>query len=141
MHCGGDRLGAAGAGTVGLHSGNSLLPWTAHRSWCGAPGAFVRDPAVLPRVAEAGGYWQSMNASNRCASCSGTDVSSMRCRAVCRAHPAAVTQHPARTSQPPGRFSWGCLIPTGAAGEDQGAGPLPLVSPSISSCFFRCPDP
>lgn len=31
------------------------------------------------RSAEAGGYWQSMNASNRCASCSGADVSSMRC--------------------------------------------------------------
>lgn len=32
----------------------------------------------LPRRAEAGGYWQSMNVSNRCASCSGADVSSMR---------------------------------------------------------------
>lgn len=37
------------------------------------------SPQLGPaRGAEAGGYWQSMNVSNRCASCSGADVSSMR---------------------------------------------------------------
>lgn len=122
------QLEQRGAGTVGLHRGDALPPWAAHRNWCGAPGAFVQDPAVPPRAAEAGGYWQSMNASNRCASCSGTDVSSMRCRGCARCSPCCRhTQHPAHTSPPPGPLSWGCPTPRGAAGaqEDRGAGPLP----------------
>lgn len=83
-----DRRGAS-RGVLGSWGGNgrdSPLPqarcrW---RSRWGAPGAFDRSPQDPPRSAEAGGYWQSMNASNRCASCSGADVSSMRgAGAVC----------------------------------------------------------
>lgn len=63
------------------------------------------------RSAEAGGYWQSMNASNRCASCSGADVSSMR-------GAGAV-----------------CVVP----GCDGGGGVLPAVLALLWSCAAPCP--
>lgn len=111
---------------LGLRGGggrDSPLPQARNRwmSWLGAPGAFghsPQDPAGLPRSAEAGGYWQSMNASNRCASCSGADVSSM--------HGAGAE----------------CTVPacaTGAAGHACSA--VIMHSPLPSPPGSRCPSP
>lgn len=120
----GPNPGAGGARGRAGHSTRGF--WGAHRrrgARRGLLGCWGRqeEDAVLPPEragrrggaggqdlapgAEAGGYWQSMNASNRCASCSGADVSSMRaaCSPRCR--------HPRRPARPPPSP---CLSPRGA---------------------------
>lgn len=132
----GPNPGAGGARGRAGHSTQGF--WGAHRrrgARRGLLGCWGRqeEDAVLPPEragrrggaggqdlalgAEAGGYWQSMNASNRCASCSGADVSSMRAARSPRC------RHPRRPARPPSLpvpLPSGCPDPRGAFGGSEG---------------------